>query len=174
MRCLWGNWKIHRYRQIIETEGIEKLNTSGQENLSQDQKHTSAVAKIHYQKRKSEDIAAKAKKIMDKLRDKNESSSVINLINSDTESSASINATLASNHSTKVGTFSVNSIRIKKVPFSEMEDSFLKQGVSKYGMGKWTSILSDSNYKFHSSRKASTLAVRAKKVFQIKRLVIVG
>ena len=145
MRCLWGNWKIHRYRQIIETEGIEKLNTSGQENLSQDQKHTSAVAKIHYQKRKSEDIAAKAKKIMDKLRDKNESSSVINLINSDTESSASINASLASNHSTKVGTFSVNSIRIKKVPFSEMEDSFLKQGVSKDGMGKWTSILNDSN-----------------------------
>ena len=124
MRCLWGNWKIHRYRQIIETEGIEKLNTSGQENLSQDQKHTSAVAKIHYQKCKPENIAVKAKKTMDKLRDKNESSSAINLINSDTESSASNNASLGSNHSTKAGTFSVNSIRIKKVPFSEMEDSF--------------------------------------------------
>ena len=48
-----------------------------------------------------------------------------------------------------------------------MEDSFLKQGVSKYGMGKWTSILNDSNYKFHSSRKASTLAVRAKKLFKL-------
>ena len=104
---------------------------------------------------------------MDKLRDKNESSSVINLINSDTESSASINASLASNHSTKVGTFSVNSIRIKKVPFSEMEDSFLKQGVSKYGMAKLTSIPNDSNYKFHSSRKASVLAVRAKKLFKL-------
>ena len=109
---------------------------------------------------------AKAKKIMDKLRDKNESSPVMNLINSDTESSASNNASRGSNHS-KVGTFSVNSIRIKKVPFSEMEDSFLKQGVSKYGMGKWTSILNDSSYKFHSSRKASTLAVRAKKLFKL-------
>ena len=48
-----------------------------------------------------------------------------------------------------------------------MEDSFLKQGVSKYGMGKWTSILNDSNYKFHSSRKASTLAVRAKQLFKL-------
>ena len=69
----------------LETESIEKLNTSEQENLSQDQKHTSAVAKIHYQKRKSEDMVTKAKKIIDKLRDKNESSLVINLINSDTE-----------------------------------------------------------------------------------------
>ena len=69
----------------LETEGIEKLNTSEQENLSQDQKHTSAVAKIHYQKRKSEDMVTKAKKIIDKLRDKNESSLVINLINSETE-----------------------------------------------------------------------------------------
>ena len=51
---------------------------------------------------------------MDRLRDKNESSSAINLINSDTESSASNNASLGSNHSTKVGTFSVNSILLKK------------------------------------------------------------
>ena len=62
-----------RYRQIIETENIEKRNTSEQANLPQDQKHTSTVAKIHYQQSKSEDIAAKAKKIMDKLQDKNES-----------------------------------------------------------------------------------------------------
>ena len=87
---------------------------------------------MYYQKLKSEDVAAKAKKIMDKLG----SSSVINLINSDTERSAGHNALIGSNHSTKVGTSSVNRIRIKKVPFSEMEDSFLKQGVSKYGMGK--------------------------------------
>ena len=66
----------------------------------------------------------------------NESSLVINLIHSDSESSVSDNALIGSNHCTKVGTFSVNSIHIKKVPFSEMEDSFLKQGVSKYGMGK--------------------------------------
>ena len=51
---------------------------------------------------------------------------------------------------------------MKEVPFSEMEDSFLKKFVLKYGMEKWTSIPSNSNYKFHSSWKASTLAVRAK------------
>ena len=48
-----------------------------------------------------------------------------------------------------------------------MEEIFLKQGVSKYCMGKWTSILNYSNYKFHSFRKAGTLAVRAKKLFKL-------
>ena len=103
-----------RYRQIIETESIEKLNTSEQVNLSQDQKHTSAVAKIHYQKRKSEDIAAKANKIMDKLRDKNESSSVINLINSETESSASTNASIGSNRNTKLEHFLLTAYSLTK------------------------------------------------------------
>ena len=53
-----------------------------------------------------------------------------------------------------------------KVPFSEMEESFLKQSVLEYDMGKWTSILNDNNYKFHSSWKVSTLAIRAKKLFK--------
>ena len=52
-----------------------------------------------------------------------------------------------------------------------MEDSFLNQGVSKYGMGKWTSILNDSSYKFHSSRKASTLALRAKKSLKVNTVL---
>ena len=124
------------YHQILETESIEKLAASEQANLSQDQKHASAVAKIHYPKRKSEDIAAKAKETMDKPRDKIESSSVINLIKSDTEISASNNASLCSNNSEKAGTFSVNSIRMKRVLFSEMEDSFLKQGIFKIWYGK--------------------------------------
>ena len=39
-------------------------------------------------------------------------------------------------------------------------------------MGKWTNILNDSNYKFHSSRKASTLAVRAKKLFKLNNYLL--
>ena len=48
------------YRQIIETK-YRKTRYAEQENVSEDQKHTSAVAKMHYQKGKSEDIAVKAK-----------------------------------------------------------------------------------------------------------------
>ena len=70
------------------------------------------------------------------------------LMNSDTASSASNNFWLGSNKSAKVRTFTVNNKRIKKVPFSEMEDSFLKQDVLKHDMGKWTSFRNDINYNF--------------------------
>ena len=55
-------------------------------------------------------------------------------MNSDTESIASNNFSLGSNDSTKSGTFTVNNTRAKKVPFSETENSFLKQVVLKYSM----------------------------------------
>ena len=73
---------------------------------------------MHYQKRRPEDIAAKANKIMDKVRDKNDSSD-INLINSDIESSPSNNISLRSNNSRKVGTFTFNSTDMRKAPSSE-------------------------------------------------------
>ena len=60
---------LAHYRHMIEAELIEKLDTSEQADLSQDQKRNSTVGKIHYQKRKSEDIAARAKKAKDKLQD---------------------------------------------------------------------------------------------------------
>ena len=47
--------------QIVETKSNKKLDFQGQANSTEDQKHTSAVARIHYQRRKSKDIAAKAK-----------------------------------------------------------------------------------------------------------------
>ena len=63
------------YRQIIETESIEKLDTPEPANLLEDQKHTSAVAKMHYQKRKPENTA-KANKSWIKVRDRSGSSNV--------------------------------------------------------------------------------------------------
>ena len=50
------------YCQIAKTESIEKDDISEEANLLADLKITSAVCKIHYQKHKSEDISAKAKK----------------------------------------------------------------------------------------------------------------
>ena len=51
-----------RYCQIAKTESIEKEDISEEANLLADQKKTSADDKIHFQKHKSEDILAKAKK----------------------------------------------------------------------------------------------------------------
>ena len=55
-------------------------------------------------------------------------------------------------------------LRQKKVAFSDSEDNFIRNGISKYGYGRWTSILNDPSFKFHPSRKPCTLAVRAKKI----------
>ena len=54
-------------------------------------------------------------------------------------------------------------LRRKKATFLDSDDNFKRKGISKYGYGRWTSILNDPSFKFHSSRKPCTLAVRAKK-----------
>ena len=58
-----------RCRQIIETERAEKLNLGEQTCPSEDQKHTSNVAKINYQNLRSENIAMKARLYLETLQD---------------------------------------------------------------------------------------------------------
>ena len=145
-----------RYRQIIETESAEKLILDEQRCLSEDQKHTSNVAKIHYQKLRSENIAMKARSCLEKLQDSSKSSEQLSEVNKATHSSNKIN--FERDEPSKQG------LRQKKVAFSDSEDNFIRKGISKYGYGRWTSILNDPSFKFHPSRKPCTLAVRAKKI----------
>ena len=145
-----------RYRQIIETESAEKLTLDEQTCLSEDQKHTSNVAKIHYQKLRSENIAMKARSCLEKLQDSSKSSEQLSEVNKATHSSNKIN--FERDEPSKQG------LRQKKVAFSDSEDNFIRKGISKYGYGRWTSILNDPSFKFHPSRKPYTLAVRAKKI----------
>ena len=42
-----------RYREIVETQSLNQLTSEKQRVLSEDQKHSSAVAKVHYQKQRS-------------------------------------------------------------------------------------------------------------------------
>ena len=56
-----------RYRQIIETESADSLSTEDQQAISLDQKHTSNVAKVHYQKKRSRSVAQNAMNCMEKL-----------------------------------------------------------------------------------------------------------
>ena len=44
-------WAINsaRYRQIAETQSLNQLTSEKQRVLTEDQKHSSAFAKIHYQ-----------------------------------------------------------------------------------------------------------------------------
>ena len=56
-----------RYRQIIETEGSDRLSHAEQQILSEDQKHSSRVAQIHYKKKQSRRVAEEGKKCMEKM-----------------------------------------------------------------------------------------------------------
>ena len=56
-----------RYRQIVETASTRHLSSSTQSTVSEDQKHSSVVAKVHYQKQRSREVASKAHKCLEKL-----------------------------------------------------------------------------------------------------------
>ena len=56
-----------RYRQIVETASRKHLDTHEQGMITEDQKHSSVVAKVHYQKRRSREIATKAHECLIKL-----------------------------------------------------------------------------------------------------------
>ena len=56
-----------RYRQIVETASSEILSREEQECVSQDQKHSSTVAKIYYKKKQSRQVALEGKRCMDKM-----------------------------------------------------------------------------------------------------------
>ena len=159
-----------RYRQIVETESAEKLSLDDQNALSEDQKHTSHVAKVHYQKLQSRVTAEKGKEAMDKLRDESQSVAKIQNINesvnrknenTDFNVESSSSKTLDSVRRALTIEPSLTRKRKRKVPFSEIEDNFLQIGIKKYG-NAWTNILSDPDFKFHSSRQTATLCQRAK------------
>ena len=58
-----------RYRQIVETQSLNMLTSKEQQILSEDQKHSSAVAKVHYQKQRSGEVVVKAHECLQKLQD---------------------------------------------------------------------------------------------------------
>ena len=56
-----------RYCQIVETASCKNLSSSAQNTISEDQKHSSVVARVHYQKQRSPEVASKAHKFLERL-----------------------------------------------------------------------------------------------------------
>ena len=48
-----------RYRQIVETASTRHLSSTAQSTITEDQKHSSVVARVHYQKQRSREVASK-------------------------------------------------------------------------------------------------------------------
>jgi len=64
-----------RYRQIVETESSERLTLEEQHFITEDQKHSSHVAKVHYKKKQSRIVAIEGKKCMEKMTSRAEKNS---------------------------------------------------------------------------------------------------
>ncbi len=56
-----------RYRQIVETASADKLTVEEQQVISEDQKHSSGVAKTYYKLKQSRRVAIEGKQCMEKL-----------------------------------------------------------------------------------------------------------
>lgn len=50
---------------------------------------------------------------------------------------------------------------LKLKRFTYQEDTYLKQGVTKHGLGRWSRILKDADYTFHQGRTRDSLRMRA-------------
>lgn len=171
-----------RYRQIVETESVKTLTKEEQDVASENQKHSSVVARVHYQKQRSRDIAAKkGQECMKKLQgEKGEGveqyiQSKLCLSTGDAAEVSEIQTVEIDNISTnkkdacllaKETKPSTGSIQMsKRLRLTKEEDDNLKKGLLCHGCGHWTSILNDDTLKFQAVRKADSLKKRAESKF---------
>ena len=156
-----------RYRQIVETQSLDKLTSKEQRILSEDQKHSSAVAKVHYQKQRSREVAVKAHECLQKLQGSKGSEvdeDVHARIDVSTSSSTLSVETIenASMSPPRKGFILRSQTKLHRVmKFTADEDDFLKKGINRHGYGQWTAILRDSDFKFQEGRTADSLKKRA-------------
>ena len=160
-----------RYRQIVETQSVNVLTATEQRILSEDQKHSSAVAKVHYQKQRSREVAVKAHECLQKLQG-SRGSEVDNDVNArfgdwtssldDSSEKVAESNVCPTERDSPRKTQSRAQRKVRRVlKFTSEEDQFLREGIRKYGFGQWTAILRDSNFKFQEGRVADSLKKRA-------------
>ena len=119
-----------RSRQIIETASLEHLSTREQGLVSLDQKHTWNVAKVHCQKKQSQQVAWQAATSMEKLIKSSQNKRSIKSSDDDEQGDS-----------------------------DDKDEETEKEEVDE-GEEKMKNILNDPEYKFHSLRKTSSLLWR--------------
>ena len=168
-----------RYRQIVETTSLQQLNSEEQDTISEDQKHSSVVAKVHYQKRRSRDVATKAHECMKKLHGEKGmqlDGDVSSRLSSDSPGSSPDKTDEPSNEGIDneqkdnaleqpAATANTPCRKRKLLLFTPKEDEYLKDGLKQYGFGKWSLILRDPEYSFQKGRTANSLLNRATRKF---------
>ena len=159
-----------RYRQVVETQSLNELTCEEQRILSEDQKHSSAVAKVHYQKKRSREVALKGHECIQKLQGAKGSEVDedvhARLGESTSEAGPSVERVQNISSSPKKEALPKRILRsqtnIRRVlKFTTEEDEFLKKGITKHGFGQWTAILRDDDFQFQDGRTADFLKKRA-------------
>ena len=164
-----------RYRQIVETASHDKLNDKEQDAISEDQKHSSVVAKVHYQKQRSREVATRAHECLRKLQGdmgaQLEEEVCFRLSQSPSSSSDQERANESLCEDTEVPQQPVESNsshgpKRKILLFTADEDKYLRAGINCHGYGHWSAILRDPRYKFQKGRTANSLLNRALRKFK--------
>ena len=152
------------YHQIVETQSLHALDDKEHRVLSGDQKHSSVVAKVHYQKRRSRRVAVKAPECLQKLQ--GTKGSEVNMeVNTRFGSSSStatfepaIECERSENARSKIDTLRHSNRLLSQghqrgpLRFTTHEDDFLKKGIDKHGFGRWTAILREPDFRFQKGR----------------------
>ena len=159
-----------RYRQIVETQSLNQLTSEEQRVLSEDQKHSSAVAKVHYQKQRSREVALKGHECLQKLQgakgSKLDEDVCARLGDSTSDAGPSVETVQNISSSPKKDALPKRILRSQRnirhvLKFTTEEDDFLKKGITKHGFGQWTAILRDADFQFQDGRTADSLKKRA-------------
>ena len=133
-----------RYRQIVETQSLNELTSEEQRILSEDQKHSSAVTKVHYQKKRSREVALKGHECLQK-RQGARGSEVdedvhARLGDSTSDTGPSVERVQNISSSPKKDALpkrilcSQGNLR-HVLKFTKEEDDFLRKGIAKHGFG---------------------------------------
>ena len=153
-----------RYRQIVETASHDKLNDKEQDTISEDQKHSSVVAKVHYQKQRSLEVATRAHEFLRKLQGdigaQLEEEVCFRLSQSPSSSSDQERAKESLCEDTEVPhvqqpleSNSSHGPKRKILLFTADEDKYLRAGINWHGYGQWSAILRDPRYKFQKAER---------------------
>ena len=159
-----------RYPQIVETQSLNELTSEEQRILSEDQKHSSAFAKVHYQKQRSREVALKGHECLQKLQGAkgSEMNEDVNTRLGESTSNAgpsvetvqNVNSSPQKDALPKRILHSHRSIR-HVLKFTKEEYDFLKERITKHGFGQLTAILRDLDFKFQDGRTVDSLRKRA-------------
>ena len=135
--------------------------------MSEDQKHSSNVARVHYQKKRSREVAERGRLCMSKLLQA-ESFNVENEVeetmeNNNNETTDQFNSASQANELVKITPKHSTDKSFRRRPgvrFTPEEDEFIKSGIAEFGL-RWSTILRHPDFTFNPCRVPNTLRKRA-------------